>query len=125
MVVCDDHYEVEWLAERLDTHISEQVALNKKSACKVLKFHAQTSSHNLRRASQRMTVRSALSMLPPELSHSARARPRLIFIADSVTAESCSLSTKIGIVIDLGGTTQKRWNDELQIWETELVHGLG
>ena len=77
MIVCDDHYEAEWFAEELDSFLTKECALGKIPASKVLKFHTQTPSKALRRASQRMTVRSALGLLPPELTFSARKKPRL------------------------------------------------
>lgn len=122
LIVCDDHYETEYVAEKLDGYITSQVALNRISYnCKVIKFHSQIPSNTIKRASQRMTVRSALKLLPSDVTFTAIKGPRLILVADSFMAENCSLSSKVGVVIDLGGYSQKRWDEKLQKWTSEIV----
>ena len=121
LLVCDDHYETEYIAEKLEQHINKQISLKLIPNCKIIKLHSQIPANTLRRASQRMTIRSALELLPSEFTVSNGRRARMIIVADSSLAENNSISSKIGVVIDLGGYSQKRWDEKLQKWTSETV----
>ena len=68
-----------------------------------------------------MAVRSTMDNVPTEFYQKIEKSPRMIIVTESTLAECCSLSKNIGVVVDLGGYSQKKWDERMQKWTTEIV----
>lgn len=121
LIICDDHFETEYVHHKLDMYITTQTTLKLIPACKTIKLHSQIAPKTLRKISERMAVRSTMSTVPNEFYQKIEKNQRMIIVTESTLAECCSLSKNVGVVVDLGGYSQKKWDERMQKWTSEIV----